>query len=149
MCASTRSCFRCQTGRSIESLSCEILLAHHAAIERPDALGLAITGLHRGDNLLQRRRIVAIAGEHFVTERQPAPRHHQTDADLLAVGPMVARVAALGQRIGVGLALEVRARYVVQQQIVLDGEQLAEPLLEKRLERRLVRQHETRRGRVA
>jgi hypothetical protein len=53
---------------------------------------------------------------------------------------MVARVAALRQGIRVGLAFEIRARHVVQQQVVLDGEQLAEPLLEKHFQRRLVRQ---------
>ena len=52
---------------------------------------------------------------------------------------MIARVTAFGQGIRVGLAFEVRAGHVVQQQVVLDGEQLAEPLLEKRFQRRFVR----------
>ena len=118
----------------------EVLFRDHAAIQCPDALRPAVAGFHRLDDLLQGRRVVPISGEDFVAQRQAAARHHQADADLLAVGPMVARVAALGQGIRVGLAFEVRARHVVQQQIVLDGEQLAEPLLEKRLQRLLVRQ---------
>ena len=81
-----------------------------------------------------------ISGEDFIAQRQAAARHHQADADLFAVGAMVARVAAFCQGIRIGLALEVRAGHVVQQQVVLDGEQLAEPLLEKHLQRRLVRQ---------
>ena len=58
----------------------------------------------------------------------------------LQSGPMVARVAALGQRIGLGLALEIRAGHVVQQQVVLQAEQLAQPILQKDLQRLLVRQ---------
>ena len=118
----------------------EVILRDHAAIQGPDALRLAVPRFHRLDDLLQRRRIVPISREHFVAQRQAAARHHQADADLFAVGPMVARVATLGQRIGMGLSLEVRARHVVQQQVVLDGEQLAEPLLEKHFQFRLVRQ---------
>ena len=104
------------------------------------ALRLAVAGFHRLDDFLQSGRVVPISGEHFVAQRQAAARHHQADADLFAVGAMIARVTAFGQGIRVGLALEVRAGHVVQQQVVLDGEQLAEPLLEKRFQRRLVRQ---------
>ena len=58
---------------------------------------------------------------------------------------MVARVAALGQRIAVGLALEIRAGHVVKQQIVFDAEQLAQPILQKRFQRLFLRQsHPTR-----
>ena len=59
----------------------------------------------------------------------PVPRHHQRDAHLLAVSPMVAAVAAPGQPIAVGLALEVRARHVIQQQVVVELEQLSQALL--------------------
>ena len=54
---------------------------------------------------------------------------------------MVARVAALGQRIGLGLALEIRAGHVVQQQVVLDAEQLAQPILQEHFQRFFVRQN--------
>ncbi len=54
---------------------------------------------------------------------------------------MIARVAALGQRIRAGLPLKVRAGHVVEQQVVLDGEQLAEPFFEEHFQRLFVRQH--------
>ena len=44
---------------------------------------------------------------------------------------MIARVAALGQRIAFGLALEVRARHVVEQQVVFQVEKLPQPLFQK------------------
>ena len=52
----------------------------------------------------------------------------------------LSRVAALGQRIGRALALEVRARHVVQQQVVLQVEQVSQPLLQMLLDARFVRQ---------
>lgn len=85
-------------------------------------------------------RVVPISGEHFVAQRQAATRYHQANAHLFAVGAVIPRVTALGQGIGIGLPLEVRAGHVIQQQVVLDREQFAEPLLEKRLQCRLVRQ---------
>ena len=118
----------------------EIFFRDHPAIQRPNPLRLAIAGFHRLDDLFQRGRVVPISREHFVAQRQAATRHHQADADLFAVGAMVARVTTLCQGIRGRLPLEVRAGHVVQQQVVLDGEQLAEPLLEKRLQRFLVRQ---------
>jgi hypothetical protein len=66
---------------------------------------------------------------------------HQPDADLFAVGPMVERVAVLGQGIAIGLALEIRAGHVVKQQIALNAEQLAQSILQKRFQRLFVRQN--------
>ena len=59
---------------------------------------------------------------------------------------MVARVAALGQRIGLGLALEIRAGHVVKQQVVLQAEQLAQPILQEDFQRFLVRQKRVQRA---
>ena len=59
---------------------------------------------------------------------------------------MVARVAALGQRIALGLALEIRAGHVVQQQVVLQAEQLAQPILQEHFQRFLVRQERVQRA---
>ncbi len=53
---------------------------------------------------------------------------------------MVAAVAAPGQRIGGGFALEISTGDVVEQQVVIERKQLAQALLQMRLERLLVRQ---------
>jgi len=47
-------------------------------------------------------------------------------------------MAALGERIGRRFTLEIRARHVVEQQVVIEREQLAQALLQMRLERLLV-----------
>ena len=82
----------------------------------------------------------AISGEHLVAQRHPALGNHQTDADLFAVRAVVARVTPLGRRIGLGLALEIRAGHIVQQQVVLQPEKIAQPIFQKDLQRLLVRQ---------
>ena len=51
---------------------------------------------------------------------------------------MVAAVTALGERIGCRFALKICARYVAEQQVVIRRKQLAEALLQMRLERKLV-----------
>ena len=53
---------------------------------------------------------------------------------------MIAAVAAGGQRVRRGQALEVRARDVVEEQVVLEGEELPEARAQVLLDRRLVRQ---------
>src|SRR5262249_34910634 len=50
------------------------------------------------------------------------------------------RVAALGLRVGGGLALEVGAGNVVEQQVVLQAEQAPQPPLQVQFQHRLVRQ---------
>jgi len=51
------------------------------------------------------------------------PSRVTTKPDLLAVGAMVAAVAAASESIARGLALEIRARHVVQQQLIVELEQ--------------------------
>ena len=53
---------------------------------------------------------------------------------------MVPRVASLSKRIGLGLALEIRARHVVQQQVVLQPEEFAEAILQEHFQGFFVRQ---------
>ncbi len=106
----------------------------------------AVTPLHRLHDFLQRRDIRAVSRENLVAQRHSALGNHQPDADLFAVGPMVARVAALGQRIAVGLALEIRAGHVVQQQVVLDAEQLAQAVLQEGFQRFFMRQNRVQRA---
>ena len=53
---------------------------------------------------------------------------------------MVAAVAAAGERVALGLTLEVCARHVVQQQLIVKLEQRSQALLEMYLQRSLMRQ---------
>ncbi len=79
------------------------------------------------------------------TARSPAggkagspPRAGQ--ADLLAIRPVVAAVAALGQRILGRLPLEVDAGDVVEEQVILQREEFPEALDQVLFQGRLVRQ---------
>jgi len=81
---------------------------------------------------------VGIAGEHLVAQGKAVKGDDKRDQDLLAVGTMVARVAPLRLRIGFGLAFEIGAGDIVEQHIVLDGEQLATTLRQMRFQRGFV-----------
>ncbi len=78
------------------------------------------------DDLLHRGDVRAIAGEELVAQRHPLTRDDEGEADLHAVRPVIAAVAPLGQGIGEGLPLEVGARDVVEEQVVVQGEEFAE-----------------------
>src|SRR6185369_9103824 len=108
----------------------QIRLADHAAVEHPDALTAAVLLLHRIDDGLERFRIVAIALENFVAQRQSVLGDDQTDADLRTIGPMIARMAALGHWIGRALAFEIRTRDIVDQKLLIRPKQLADPATE-------------------
>ena len=71
---------------------------------------------------------MGIAGEHLVAQREAIKRHHERDAHLLAVGAVIAGVAALRLRIGFGLAFKIRTGDVVEQNLILDSEQLTATL---------------------
>jgi len=64
---------------------------------------------------------------------------------LLAIGPMIARVAAPSERIGLGLALEIGAGHIVQQEVVLQSEEFAEAVLQEHFQGLLVRQQRIQR----
>jgi hypothetical protein len=81
---------------------------------------------------------MSIAGEHLVAQGKAVEGHDQRDADLLAVGTMIARIAALPLWVGFGQAFEIRACHVVEQHLVLDRKQLSAAPGQMRLERRLV-----------
>ena len=83
---------------------------------------------------------MGVAGEHFIAERKAVKGHHQRDADLLAVGAVIAGITALGLRIGFRQALKIRARHVIEQHFVLDREQLAAALRQVCFESGLVRE---------
>ena len=52
----------------------QVLLADHPPVHHPDAVGPAVLGLHRLDDLLDRRRIVGVAVEDLVAQRHPVRR---------------------------------------------------------------------------
>ena len=84
--------------------------------------------LHQRHDLLHCRHIVAVAFEDLVAQRQPLTGHHQRDADLLAVRPVIAAVATLGQGVAFHSSLEVGRGDVVEEEVVFDTEQLSKPL---------------------
>ena len=68
----------------------QVLGAGHAAIADPHPPDHAVPGLHRRHDRLKRPRIMGVAGEHLVAERKAVEGHDQRDADLLAIGPVIA-----------------------------------------------------------
>ena len=124
----------------------EVVLAHHPAVHHPHPLRQPEARLHRLHDLLDRGHVHPIAREHLVAQRHSLARHHQRDAHLLAVRPVIPAVAALRQRIARRQSLEVRARHVVQQQVVLQREQLPQPRLQVTFDRFLVRQQTVERA---
>lgn len=118
-------------------------LGGNAAVHQPGPARPAPAPFHFVEKLLQRRRLVRVAGIDFVPNRQPIGRQHQRDDHLRAVGTMVAAVAEapLAARIPRRIALEVRARQVVEQHLALRLEQLA-PALPQVREQRLAMRRE-------
>ena len=123
----------------------QIVGAGHAAVGDPHPPEHAVPGLHGGDDRLQGPRVVGVAGEHLVAQRKAVEGHHQRDAHLLAVGPVIAassRAAPAG--CASACAFEVGARHVVEQHLVLDRKQLAAAPRQMRFERRLVHEQHDR-----
>src|SRR5262245_14717966 len=112
--------------------------AGYAAIGDPNPSQHSMPGLHGGHDRLQGSGVVGVAGEHFVAQGKTIEGHDESDAHLLAVGPMIPGVAALRQRVGFGLAFEIRARDIIEQYVVLDRKQLAAALRQMRFKGRLV-----------
>lgn len=91
----------------------------HAAIHYPDAIAFAVTAFHGSDNVFDSCDISRVSCENFVAEWHSTARDHQSDANLLAVAALIPGIASLRQR-KIGSTLEVRARHVVQQQVVFE-----------------------------
>ena len=66
-----------------------VFIRYHAPVKTPDPIRPAVAALHGRDDLLEGRHIAAVAGKDLVAQRQTFPGHHQADAHLLAVGPVV------------------------------------------------------------
>src|ERR1700681_4944126 len=84
------------------------------------------------------RESCVLAGEHLVAQGEAVEGHDKSDAYLLAIGPVIPGIAALGQRVRFGQAFEIRACHVVKQHFVLDRKQLSAAPGQMRLKRRLV-----------
>jgi hypothetical protein len=115
-------CIEQLLGKALELVlvGTDVVRAGHATIHDPDAMGLTVPFLHRVHDVLDRGHIHAIAIEHLVAERHALARDHERDAYLLAVGTVIATVTAFGHGIARGLALEIRARDVVEQKLVVE-----------------------------
>ena len=66
------------------------------------------------------QRIMAIALENLVAQRQAGPRHHQGNAHLLAIAAFVPQIAILRLRIARDRPFKISARYIIEQQVVVD-----------------------------
>ena len=64
---------------------------------------------------------MGVACEHLKPHRKAVEGHDQRNQNLLAVLPLVAGIAALGQKVPFGLVFEVGARHVIEVRLVLDG----------------------------
>ena len=102
----------------------EIFFAHNATIKNPHPSGTAVFALHGLEHLLKGRHISPVAREDFVGERKTFRGDNQRDNDLLAVRPVIARVAALGFVDFLGLPFKVGARQIVKQHIESGAEEI-------------------------
>src|SRR6202043_192320 len=84
----------------------QIVGAGHAAIGDPDPPEHAMPSLHGGYDRLQGSRVVGVASEHLVAQWKAVEGHDQCDAYLLAVGAMIAGIAASRLGVCVGLPLK-------------------------------------------
>jgi hypothetical protein len=119
----------------------QILLTHNAAIEDPDPACLAILALDHAEHRLHGRYVAAIAVECFITEWETLVVYDQHDHQLLAVGPMIPRVAAANHRILFRRAFHIRAGQIVKKNVELSSEQRAIALFQMPFQLRLVRKN--------
>ena len=105
----------------------EVLLERHAAVD-DDHLPAAKAAHARFERVEHRRQACAVLGvavEDLVCLGEAVAVDDQTDDHLLAVGALVARVAALGAGIGQRLTFEVRGGQVVEEDGLVEVEQLS------------------------
>ena len=118
----------------------QIRFAHDPAVKHPDPPRPSVLAFHHAHDRFQARHIRAVAAEGFVAQGKTFGVDDERDHHLLAVGPMVARVAPLQQRVLLGLAFHVGAGQVVKQHVELGAEQFAIAFLQMALQFRLVGQ---------
>src|SRR5271154_6082506 len=108
----------------------ERILADHAAVHDPDAVGFAEAGLDVVDDGLDGLQVLGVAGPGAMGQGKTLAAEDQGEHDLLAIAAMVAGIAALGHVVVLGQAFEIGAGQVVEQQIVIELEESAELLLQ-------------------
>ena len=75
------------------------------------------------DDVFDRLKSLGVADQRLVGQWKTLSRHHQGQHDLLAIAAVIAGVAAFGQFVLLGQALEVSAGQIVEQQVVVELEQ--------------------------
>jgi hypothetical protein len=95
----------------------EVVFRVDAAVEDPDAAGLAVFGLDALHDVLEGGHVDGVAGEGFIGQRKALGGDHQRDDKLLAVGAVVTRVAAFGFRHLAALAAELAVPEGVQPEL--------------------------------
>ena len=119
----------------------QVLFAHDAAIEHPDPARLAVLALHHAQNRLHGRDVAAVAVKGFVAEWETFLVHDERDHQLLAVGPVIAGIAATNHWVLLRRAFHIGAGQVVEQHIELGAEQRAVAFFQVPLQLRFVRQN--------
>ena len=89
---------------------------------------------------LQGSRVVGVAGEHLVAQGKAVEGHDKRDADLACSRGDDRANSRAAPADCLRLALEIGARHIVEQHLVLDREQLAAALRQMHFERGLVRE---------
>ena len=119
----SRVCFELTLGRTDQVAGAaraqplQIGFADQTPIQHPQASRLSILLLHQTHDLLKRGDIVAVAGEHFIGDRQPFGRNHQSNAHLFAIRPVIATVAAGRFEIFLRQSFDVGAGDIVEQEL--------------------------------
>ena len=98
------------------------LFADHPTVQHPDPSGLAVFGFHPLDHVLHRGLVGGVSIEYLVADRKAFGCDRQTDVDLVAVRPLIARIAACRLLVGEGLPFEIRAGDIVKQELKFDAE---------------------------
>jgi hypothetical protein len=111
-----------------------------AAVHDPDPPRMAVARFDAVEEFAQGAVVAAVAGQHFVAQRKAFRCDDQGDHHLPAVTTLVAAVAILAQvfRSAWGVALEIGAGQVVEQDVETRAEQFAPTPLEELEQRVLV-----------
>ena len=110
----------------------DVIVAHHAAIADEHHPSKREARAQIRDHILHRRRIDAVARPYVMRDR-PARHHHHADHHLHVLRLAVATVAVFGEVLR-SRSLEVGTCDVVQHQVRLQAEQVAQTMVERDLD---------------
>ena len=113
----------------------------NAAIHHPYPPRFAVGVLDLLEKVWQRGAVRRVAVHHFIGQRKPIGRDHQGDHQLQTVRSLIPAVTALGFRILLHLAFEVRAGQIVEQHFKVRVEQVGPLLFQPDKQLLFVRQH--------